>query len=378
MADDRYPLVAANMNEWLVLARLILISVFITAGIAKLKKPQSFREGLIDFGVPYELRKPVGVALPWFELSLAMLLIPSTTVWWTSVAALLLLVAFTLAITFNLAWGRHPACNCFGANAKPISAVTLLRNVGLIACSLFLVLYGPQFEHLSIAAWFGGVYASLGVTAMLVGLLVALIGIGGWIILTLTHQQGRMMLRIDNLELRLEAAGIGSVPKPISIVQGLDIGTLAPNFTLSRLRGGTVSLDDLLAMRKPVLLVFSDPGCGPCTAMLPRLALWEQESGIEITLILVSRGTVQENLTKLGDISLDKVLLQTDREVANQYMAVATPSAVRISVDGLIDSHLAFGELDIASLVHEPTPHHPRGTSSGLFTHLLPESQSIA
>ncbi|BBJ22127.1 MauE/DoxX family redox-associated membrane protein [Candidatus Nitrotoga sp. AM1P] len=372
------PLVVVSINELLVTARLILIAVFITAGIAKLSNPQGFKEGLIDFGVPYSLRKPIGMALPFVELSLAMLLIPSSTVWWTSVASLLLLVAFTLAITFNLAQGRHPACNCFGANAKPINAVTLLRNVGLIACSLFLALYGAQFEHLSIAAWLSGVFASLGVSTMLVGLFVALIGIGGWIILTLTHQQGRLMLRIDNLELRLEAAGIGPVPKPISTAQGLDVGTLAPYFSLPRLRGGTVSLDDLLVIRKPVLLVFSDPGCGPCTAMLPRLALLEQESGFEITLVLVSRGSVQENLAKLGELSLDKVLLQTDREVANLYMAVATPSAVRINVDGLIDSHLALGELDIASLVHELMPHHLSVPSRELFTPSLSGNQSIA
>jgi peroxiredoxin len=50
---------------------------------------------------------------------------------------------------------------------------------------------------------------------------------------------------------------------------GLAPGTLAPDFRLPLLEGGELSLSELRGRK--VLLVFSDPHCGPCDAVLPQL-----------------------------------------------------------------------------------------------------------
>ena len=50
---------------------------------------------------------------------------------------------------------------------------------------------------------------------------------------------------------------------------GLPAGTLAPNFTLPDLRGKDRTLADMRGKR--VLLVFSDPGCGPCQQLASSL-----------------------------------------------------------------------------------------------------------
>ena len=36
-------------------------------------------------------------------------------------------------------------------------------------------------------------------------------------------------------------------------------------------------LDALRAPGKPVLLIFVDPGCGPCTALLPEIGRWQRD-----------------------------------------------------------------------------------------------------
>ena len=50
---------------------------------------------------------------------------------------------------------------------------------------------------------------------------------------------------------------------------GLKAGTTAPEFRLPRIDGGDLSLADFRGKR--VLLVFSDPDCGPCDELAPRL-----------------------------------------------------------------------------------------------------------
>ena len=134
---------------------------------------------------------------------------------------------------------------------------------------------------------------------------------------------------------------------------GLPLGQPAPGFALPQLDGGPLSLDALRAADKPLVLVFSDPQCGPCTALLPQLSAWQRQHGHELTLVLVSRGTVDDNRAKIGTLRMNSVILQADREVAHAYLAQVTPSAVRVDRDGTIGSALALGELDIAALVQE-------------------------
>jgi thiol-disulfide isomerase/thioredoxin len=134
---------------------------------------------------------------------------------------------------------------------------------------------------------------------------------------------------------------------------GLPLGQPAPSFTLPQLDGGLLFLDALRSVGKPLVLVFSDPQCGPCMALLPQLSAWQRQHEHELTLLLVRRGTVDDNRAKIGTLRMKSVVLQADREVALAYLAQVTPSAVRVDRDGPIGSALALGELDIAALVQE-------------------------
>lgn len=342
------------MESLIVIARLLLVAVFAIAGVAKLVDPAGFRNGLAGFGVPFGLHRPVAAALPWIELAVAALLLLPATVWWAGLAALLCLSAFTALIGLHLAQGRRPACNCFGqASPQPINGNSLLRNGALIACSLLIVSFGPSHEYSSPVVWWQAFATEFDVASILIGVLLVLAMLSGWVVFGLLRQQGRLMLRIDNLELRIEAAGIGPAVPAAPTSMGLALGQPAPGFTLPQLKGGQLSLDTLRAAGKPLVLVFSDPQCGPCTALLPQLSAWQRQHGHDLTLVLVSRGTVDDNRAKLGNLQMNSVVLQADREVAHAYLAHVTPSAVRIDRDGTVGSALALGELDIAALVQE-------------------------
>lgn len=342
------------MESLIAIAQLVLFAVFAIAGVAKLVDPAGFRNGLAGFGVPFGLHRPTAAALPWVELAVAALLLLPATVWWAGLAALLCLSAFTTLIGLHLAQGRRPSCNCFGqASPQPISGNSLLRNGALIACSLLIVSFGPSHEYSGPVAWWQAVATEFDVASILIGVLLVLAMLSGWVVFGLLRQQGRLMLRIDNLELRIEAAGIGPAVPAAPTSMGLPLGQPAPGFALPQLEGGQLSLDALRAAGKPLVLVFSDPQCGPCTALLPQLSTWQRQHGHDLTLVLVSRGTVDDNRAKLGKLQMNSVVLQADREVAHAYLAQVTPSAVRIDRDGTIGSALALGDLDIAALVHE-------------------------
>ena len=70
---------------------------------------------------------------------------------------------------------------------------------------------------------------------------------------------------------------------------GIKAGTAAPTFELPDIRGGTVSLEEYRGRR--VLLVFTDPNCGPCEQLAPQLVrLHEQADANDPAIILVGRG----------------------------------------------------------------------------------------
>jgi peroxiredoxin len=117
------------------------------------------------------------------------------------------------------------------------------------------------------------------------------------------------------------------------------------------LYGETLTLDALRAPGKPVLLVFSDPGCGPCSALMPDIGRWQREHAAALTVALVSRGTPEANRAKSTEHGVMSVLLQQDREVAQEYQAHGTPSAVLVRPDGTIGSPLAMGADAIRALV---------------------------
>ena len=79
---------------------------------------------------------------------------------------------------------------------------------------------------------------------------------------------------------------------------GLKAGSSAPDFRLPRLDGGELSLKELRCRR--VLLVFSDPECGPCNTLVPKLEKFHREQA-EISVVMISRGEPKENRAKVKE-----------------------------------------------------------------------------
>jgi hypothetical protein len=67
---------------------------------------------------------------------------------------------------------------------------------------------------------------------------------------------------------------------------GLKTGTLAPEFRLPRLEVGELALSDLRG--RFVLLVFSSPKCGPCTTLAPKLEKFHRNCP-ELELVMISQ-----------------------------------------------------------------------------------------
>lgn len=352
------------MDTVLLLVRLFLAGVFSVAAVAKLADLSGSKEAMRNFGLPERLASPAGIALPLAELAVAALLLPQATAWWGALGALALLLAFIAGIGVNLAQGRTPDCHCFGQlHSAPAGLPTVARNSGLAALAGFVLWQGWDDPGLSMIAWADDL--STGETVALgVGLLaLVLVAMVGWLTIQLLQQNGRLLTRIEALEATREAGGqiAGRAAKagleasdaglPVGTTAGLPVGTTAPAFSLSALEGETVTLDRLRAGGKPVVLVFTDPGCGPCHALMPEIGRWQQNHGQSLTLALVSRGTREANAAEVREHGISRVLLQQDREVAQAYQSIATPSAVLIHPDGTIGAPTALGSEAIRSLI---------------------------
>jgi thiol-disulfide isomerase/thioredoxin/uncharacterized membrane protein YphA (DoxX/SURF4 family) len=342
------------MSVLLLVARWLLAVVFVVAALAKLLNLKRSQKAVADFGVPSVLAAPLGILLPFAELAVTVALIVTPVALYGAIGALVLLVIFIIGISANLSLGRTPDCNCFGQlHSEPIGASTLVRNVILTVIAGLVVWQGAVYGNVgadTIALI--STFSAFQVFVLIVLIaLVAVIAFQGWLLLQVMKQQGTMLTRIETLETQ---AGIGEAPQQPLV--GLPEGEDAPDFALSDIfTGRIVTLRDLLPdddSRKPVVLTFSSPNCGPCKAMIPDYIEWTKRYGPKVTMAMITQGTLEENLAKFAEFDEKPlVLLQQDMEVALAYKVRGTPSAVAIRFDGSIHGEMAQGEGDIKILL---------------------------
>jgi peroxiredoxin len=130
---------------------------------------------------------------------------------------------------------------------------------------------------------------------------------------------------------------------------GLTAGALAPSFTLPRLDGGDLSLEAYCGQR--LLLVFSDPYCGPCDALMPQLERLHRRIP-DVQVLLISRGEVEANRQKVQQHQLTfPVVLQRAWEISRLYAMFGTPIGYLIDAEGTIAADVAVGTESILALL---------------------------
>jgi thiol-disulfide isomerase/thioredoxin len=337
------------MPTALLAARIILSGVFALASVTKLADLRGSRDAVAGFGVPERLAWLLGVLLPIGELAVAVALLPARTALIGGLGATALLALFVLVIARSVARGDAADCHCFGQlHSEPVGWRTLVRNGALASIAMFVVVAGWSQAGPSATAWIGRL-SDVGAVAVVGGIALAAVAsvcIAAW--LALLKQNGRLLLRIDELEARLDAAG---APPPARAYVGLSLGAEAPAFTLSGLYGETVTLASLIAAERPTMLLFTDPQCGPCNALMPQIATWQRQHGDDLTLAVLTRGSADEKSAKMREHGIASVWLDEDLAVYEAYGANGTPGAVLIDVQGRIASPIAAGQELIAELV---------------------------
>ena len=133
--------------------------------------------------------------------------------------------------------------------------------------------------------------------------------------------------------------------------EGLKPGARAPAFALPGIDGGTVALEEHRGRR--VLVIFSDPHCGPCEELTPQLVGWHEpalQAGMEF--VMVSRGSEEENRRKCEEHGVGfPVGIQRGWRVSKEYGIFATPVAFLVDAEGVIARPVAKGPEAIAALV---------------------------
>jgi cytochrome c biogenesis protein CcmG/thiol:disulfide interchange protein DsbE len=111
----------------------------------------------------------------------------------------------------------------------------------------------------------------------------------------------------------------------------------APDFQLNTLDGKTVKLSDYRG--KPVLLNFWATWCGPCRYEIPFLdqinAAYSQKGLVMLAVDLGEDAATVSNFLATENVSL-RVLLDTDKSVAQKYTIVGIPTTFLVDTEGIL------------------------------------------
>jgi thiol-disulfide isomerase/thioredoxin len=309
--------------------RLLLAAALAVAGVAKLADRVGGRKALRDFGFPEGAARLGSTLVPLLEITIAVGLVVSGTAWWSAVAAFALLAVFSAVILANLVRGNTPDCHCFGRiHSAPIGRGTLVRNMLLAACAAGIVASRLSGSQLNPVGWLGRLSGvELGLTVAVATVAVALVG---WMAFDLSEARGN---------------GDSGAHLPV--------GEPVPDFDLATAEGGRAGLHALLNRGHPLMLIFTQSRCGPCNALLPEVAQWQQAYGARLTIAVVAARAAGEDDVHPDAPRLKDILIQDGHEVANAYGVRGTPSGVLISRSGEVQTPIAAGAEALRELLSE-------------------------
>jgi hypothetical protein len=336
----------------LLALRLVLAAVFVVAAAGKLLGRTRTIDTLAEFGVPARLRGPAAIALPLAELAIAVALLPASTAAWAALAATLLLAAFTAAVVRVLARGEEVDCNCFGSiGSSRITGRTAARNALLLAVAAVVAVAGQSDPGPSAVAWVGDLdtaeAAAIGAGAAIV--LATLNFAFSW---QLMRQNGRLLSELEALK---ERSG-GAAPT------GPQPGDLAPEFDLSALGGGRLSLEQLLSAGRGLAILVTDPGCAACDPLLPEVGRLQSDPEAPLPLVLISRGDLADNQAKAAEHGLEPVLIEGEFEVSRSLGINGAPGLTLLDREGRFIDKPAMGAERVGQALAELTAAGARDT----------------
>jgi uncharacterized membrane protein YphA (DoxX/SURF4 family)/thiol-disulfide isomerase/thioredoxin len=322
------------MDLILALIRLVLSLIFGLAGITKLLDQPGTRSAVVNFGAPEQTAPRIAIALPVVELLIMLGLLFNATAWWSAVGALVSLSVFIVVIAVNLAQGRTHDCHCFGQlHSRPLGWPTVVRNAIFAALAIVLIWKFRPNAYPPIHTTILAAVANLNViTAVLlaVALTCGVAALVFW-------------------QRRKPEKTIEEAPLPID--------SPAPHFEIESYEGGKRSLSELLRPGKPLLLLFTNPKCGPCIGLFQEVKDWQDSHGNRLTIALISRGSIKDNFVSVAKNGLGEVLLQENAEIARLFRAAATPTGILVNQESRIASFPAAGAQEIRKLLESVIGH---------------------
>ena len=288
--------------------RLGLAGILVVASVAKLWDLAGASEAMRGFGAPARLARPLAIVLAVVEALIAVFALPASTARVAALAAAGLFVTFAIVVAVARLRGRTPDCHCFGRlHSAPAGWPIVVRNAALAAAAAVVASQPASILTGTDVFVFG---------------IVALVIVQALVLYTLLRRYGRALARIEALEAR--------APR----LEPLALGTEAPPFAGLPERG------------RQAVLVFTAPSCGPCAALLPKVAAWQRELANVVAITTVE-----------------------DPSVADAYGVEMTPSAVLIDADGRIAGELTLGADAIEDLLRSLEPAlAPTRNGSGRIT----------
>jgi uncharacterized membrane protein YphA (DoxX/SURF4 family) len=125
-------------------ARLYLGFVFIYACVHKIADPGVFALDVATYQLlPLQLVNLTALVLPWVELVAGVMIV----VGFRTRAAAFLIAGMMVVFMVALGWALHQdldmSCGCFASSSEhdPISAMTMLRDAGWLALSLYVLVF---------------------------------------------------------------------------------------------------------------------------------------------------------------------------------------------------------------------------------------------
>ena len=121
--------------------RLGLGGLFVFTGALKMADPAAFAVEIHNYQLLPALAPLLAATLPAVELGLGAALLAGPRLWLRAgaFATAALMLIFTVAVGSAVARGINISCGCFGSGSGPVTMLTVLRDVALLAASVALL-----------------------------------------------------------------------------------------------------------------------------------------------------------------------------------------------------------------------------------------------